>query len=324
VAQWLPFDLEPAISARAKRLRFTWELKDPVEGELGTREALWMVRREVFDALLASKAKEQGAELREDTEARSARFEAGLWIVDTTYGPVQGRYLIAGDGALGRMGPFLEISRRGRTLAGALEAEPRCTMEDTSTIHMDFGFLPKGYVWAFPKADGWSVGLGVFRGKSKSNPRKLLGAYAQAFGLASEGLAPIGHPIPLWDGERRLHGQQALLVGDAACLADPFTAEGIRPAVLSGLRAADAIHAALGGDEGALEAYTRRMHMEWGAQMVWARRLARLFYGMPALAYRLGVKHPRSIPRMGQLLCGEVRYSDVARKAIDVLSSLRS
>ncbi|WP_338038816.1 hypothetical protein [Neosynechococcus sphagnicola] len=44
-----------------------------------------------------------------------------------------------------------------------------------------------------------------------------------------------------------MHTQQALLVGEAACVVDPFTAEGIRPSIFSGLKAAEAIADALGG-----------------------------------------------------------------------------
>ncbi|WP_333119211.1 MULTISPECIES: hypothetical protein [unclassified Microcoleus] len=40
---------------------------------------------------------------------------------------------------------------------------------------------------------------------------------------------------------------QALLAGDSASLADPLSGEGIRPAIFSGFKAAQAIDRALGG-----------------------------------------------------------------------------
>jgi flavin-dependent dehydrogenase len=189
-------------------------------------------------------------------------------------------------------------------------------MDDTQTAHLDFGSIPNGYLWAFPKATGWSLGIGVFRGKPNQDLRAVLENHADHFGLKLGQLALAGHPIRLWDGDQVLHAQQALLAGEAACLVDPFTAEGIRPAILSGLRAAESVHAALSGQDRALEGYTRKIQAEWGSEMAWARRLARLFYRLPAASYRFIVQHPGAAQRMAQLLCGELRYSEVARRAM--------
>ena len=42
---------------------------------------------------------------------------------------------------------------------------------------------------------------------------------------------------------------------------------------------------------------------------------------MPALAYRVGVKRPGAARRMAQLLSGELRYSQIAQKAINHLTT---
>jgi flavin-dependent dehydrogenase len=80
-----------------------------------------------------------------------------------------------------------------------------------------------------------------------------------------------GHPILAWDGDQPLHTQNALLAGEAACVVDPFTAEGIRPALFSGVKAAAAIDRALAGDINALEGYSQVMQAEWGQDMRWAK-----------------------------------------------------
>ncbi len=49
---------------------------------------------------------------------------------------------------------------------------------------------------------------------------------------------PYGHPIYLWNGNQKLHAQNPVLAGEAACVVDSFTAEGIRPSIFSGMRAA--------------------------------------------------------------------------------------
>lgn len=92
------------------------------------------------------------------------------------------------------------------------------------------------------------------------------------------------HPICLWDGEQQLHTQNAVLVGDAACIADPFTAEGIRPSIFTGVKAAEAIDKAIAGDINALQNYSYVINQEWGTEMAWAKKLAGLFYRFPVLA----------------------------------------
>jgi flavin-dependent dehydrogenase len=77
-----------------------------------------------------------------------------------------------------------------------------------------------------------------------------------------------GHAYLLYgQAPRPLVGEAALLAGDAAGLAYPRSGEGIRPAIESGLLAAEAIAAAR-GDYGAeaLEAYERRIVARFGAR----------------------------------------------------------
>jgi geranylgeranyl reductase family protein len=320
VAQWLPFDLKPAISTTISSLSFTWLMGTPLVVDLGTCTPLWMVHRDRFDQIIVDQAASLGVELREAAEATGLHWQSDRWVVDTPAGSEAGRYVIGADGALGKTAKALGFTRLKHLPAAALEGETLCAMTDSHTAHLDFGSIPNGYQWAFPKADGWSVGSGIFRGKPVGDLRSAFGAYCRAFRLDPEHLHPVSHPIKLWDGAQTLHTQNALLVGEAACLVDPFTAEGIRPSVLSGCLAADSVHAALMGKDRALEDYSRRIQADWGAEMVWAKRLAQVFYRTPLLSYRLGVERPGAAKRMAQILSGEVRYSEVARGAIASLT----
>ena len=270
IARWLPFDPRPAVSTTLSRLRFTWEQDSPVETDLEGLDCLWMVRREVFDQFLVDQAVARGAELKQGTEATGCRWASDHWVVETPQGPLAGRYLVAADGALGRTAMALGFARLKHVPAVAIEGEARCAMPEAPTAHLDFGSVLNGYQWAFPKADGWSMGTGVFRGKAAGNLREAFGAYCRSVGLDPAGMDAAAHPIHLWDGHQALHTQQALLAGEAACLVDPFTAEGIRPAVFSGHLAAESVHAALSGQDRALEGYTQRIQATWGAEMLWA------------------------------------------------------
>ena len=320
VAHWFDFDFAPAINAKVRRFRFTLEGGDPVEAEADTSEPLWLVRREIFDAFLTTQAQAQGAELQEGCAAEGFRFEAGAWTVDTFQGPQRGRYLVAADGAKGTAAKALGFGSRRYRLAGAIEAECGLPGPVGLPLCLDFGTVSNGYLWNFPKTDGQSLGVGAMRGRQNRDLRGILRDYAAGFGADLETCAVAAHPIALWDGDQVLHTQQALLAGEAACVVDPFTAEGIRPSLLTGVRAAEAIHAALAGQDRALEGYTAAIQREIGGEMLWARRLASVFFRLPALGYRVGVKHPGSPARMAKLLCGELRYADIAQRALARLS----
>lgn len=320
IASWFDFDFAPVISNRVAHLRFTWKSGEALEGPIGTKEPLWMVKRSEFDHFLVKQAVARGAVLKEGLAARGLRFEEGAWTVVTDEGPLRARYLIAADGAKGPTAKWLGFSDRKRYIAGALEAEFPGLPEAASIMHLDFGSVAKGYAWNFPKGDGQGLGLGTLRGKQDQDLRKLLAIYTQTFGVALEACHLMAHPIHCWDGDQVLHTQNAVLAGEAACVVDPFTAEGIRPSIFSGLRAAEAISAALRGEDRALEHYTRVMQEQWGSEMAWAKRLSQLFFAVPRVGWKAMLSTPGGPQRMAQILVGEATYSQHAAKAIKRLS----
>jgi geranylgeranyl reductase family protein len=321
VGEWFDFDFSPAISQKVTTIRYTWKMEDPVEVDLETPEPIWMVRRDVFDHYLIQQAQKQGAELRDGTAVTGIEFKGDRWQVKTDQGSLEGKYLIAADGAKGQMPKWLGFKDRKLRMAGALEAEAITETRNGHMIHFEFGMVKNGYIWNFPKADGYSIGIGTFRGGEPQNLREIVTEYAQMFEVDFKAVKQHGHPLCLWDGDQKLHTQNALLAGEAACVVDPFTAEGIRPSILSGIKACEAIDGALSGDLNALERYTQVMAEEWGAEMAWAQRLAGVFYRVPGLGYKLGVKRPAASQKMGQVLSGRLRYGDVAGNAMKKLST---
>lgn len=320
VGEWFDFDFTPAISVKVSAIRYTWKMGDPVDAQLENVEPIWMVRRDVFDHFLIQQAQRQGAELKDGITVTGIEFQNDRWQVNTAQGNFAGRYLVAADGAKGSMANWLGFKQRKRRLAGALEAEAPA-QDKTPAIHFEFGMVKNGYIWNFPKAEGYSIGVGTFRGGEPQDFKAILSEYSTLFDVDLKTCKQYGHPLSLWDGQQQLHTQNALLAGEAACIVDPFTAEGIRPSILTGVKAAEAIDQALGGDLNALERYSQVIHHEWGEEMVWAQRIASVFYRVPNLGYKIGVKRPSATERMGQILSGELRYSDVANRALKRLST---
>ncbi|HEY9763088.1 MAG TPA: geranylgeranyl reductase family protein [Trichocoleus sp.] len=316
VAQWFDFDFAPVIDRQMRRVRYTWKLGDPVEDALQTAEPIWMVKRDVFDHFLVKQAQAQGAELKDNTAVTGIALKGDSWQVKTAAGDFEGRYLVAADGGGGPMAKWLGFPEQDVRQAGLLEVTTPTPVPDTCAISFEFGLVKNGCVWSFPKQQGYAMGVCAFRGKNLSEFKPYLEPYAQSFGVSYDQGTLYTSPLKLWDGNRPLHTDRAVLVGEAAAMVDPLSSEGIRPSIVSGIKAAEAIHQALDGEANALAGYTQYMHESWGADMQWAQRIASLFYRVPGIGYRLGIKRPTATKRLGELLAGETRYADVANRVM--------
>jgi len=93
-------------------------------------------------------------------------------------------------------------------------------------------------------------------------------------------------------------------------------AEGIRPALLSGCLAAAAVQRWLQGESTALADYSQQMRHTWGDSMAWGQRIAQVFYRLPKIGYRLGIKRPTAPQRIAQILSGQMGYGDIAQRVI--------
>ncbi|MEO1391952.1 MAG: geranylgeranyl reductase family protein [Cyanobacteria bacterium J06634_5] len=330
IAQWFDFSFEPVISQKVTRARYTWKLGEVIEADLGTD--IWMVRRNEFDHHIVKHAQAKGTTLQDETKATGIAFdptvEGGCWHVTTSQPAtgkqetLTGRYLIAADGGRGPMAKWLGFGDRKTSIAGAIEIEPKLDVHDGHVVHFEFGLLKNGYVWNFPKADGYSIGSGAFNSNQRKG-RDLVEPmvdYAKAFGVDGQAEQKHGHPVCLWDGDQRLHTQNALLAGEAACVVDPFTAEGIRPSMFTGVKAAEAIDRALGGEAEALADYTAIVQAEIGSEMRLAARLAKAFYTAPHLSYKAILNQPSATRAMGKIFTGELKYADMVSKALKLLS----
>jgi geranylgeranyl reductase family protein len=319
IAQWLDLDFSPVISQKVDQIRFTWKLEDPVEAVIDTPEPMWMVKRDEFDHFLVQQAQAQGAELQAGTPVTGLEFKTDHWQVQTPKGPIFGRYIIAADGGGGPMAPWLGFKKPKVRQACTLEIPS--PPETGQLSQFEFGLLKNGYLWNFPKRDGFSFSAATLIGGNPRQPQEILTTYAQFFNLDPRLGQFHNASLVVWEGQQKLHTRHALLAGETAGLVDPFTAEGVRPAVLSGRRAAEAVLGALGGESQALAQYSDQIHQEWGSDMAWAQRISGIFYRVAGFGYQIGVKRDSARARMGKILCGELRYGDVANRAVKLLGS---
>lgn len=95
------------------------------------------------------------------------------------------------------------------------------------------------------------------------------------------------YPIPLGIRNEDVHAGRALLVGDAANLADPWLGEGLYYALASGHLAAEEILAHLQGKTPDLSGYSHTIRARFARQFTYARKLSLLINALPSASVRL-------------------------------------
>ena len=321
IAQWFDFDFTPVVQNHVSQVKYTFKMSDPAEVELQDVTPMWMVQREQFDNFLLEQATGQGVEFKSGVEVQSAKLAGDTWQVSTSDGQFEGQYLIAADGANSMTAKLLGFDEAQKVAAASLQIPGEVSDRRKVTAFFDFGSLKNGFMWCFPKADGYSFSAAYVRNpKGKADElKKQLYKYAELFDLDPNQGEYREHPLNLWQKERPLHSDRALLVGEAAGMVDPLIGEGIRPALYTGVQAAAAVDKAISGDANALAEYSSMVNKEWGDNLAKADFLAGLFFKAPKIAYKLGVKRPTAGRLMGKILCGELSYSQVADKATQKL-----
>jgi geranylgeranyl reductase family protein len=328
-----PFDLSPAVDSVIDQVRFTWCLEDPVTAVLPGDSPFWIVRRSVLDAYLVEHSQAAGATFLSGVAVESLQRSGDCWQL-LARGPdgkplqLQARAVVIADGSCSQLAARHGLGPSQPRYAETVSVEVDCAVSDPSTARFEFGLVRHGFCWTFPRKGGYSIGVGTFIGRDPANAQAVLSQLLPSLGLPPHAGESQPGRLRIWDGHYPLHGQGAnaglVVVGDAASLCDPFLAEGLRPALISGCRAAEALIPWLAGDGEALVGYTNRMRVEWGNSMAWGKRIAQVFYRLPRVGYELGVKRPTAPQRIAQILSGEMGYGDIAQRVIRRLLFQRS
>ena len=318
VQSWFPFPLDPAVEQVIQRVDFSWCLDDPVIAELPGDAPFWIVRRESLDQLLAQQASQAGAQCLNGIEITAIVRDADYWTVTANNGRHwQGRAVVIADGSGSpwpqRFGLGPKQIQTATTMSVRLEGQG--SMAD-GTTRFEFGLVKQGFAWAFPIAGGVNIGVGSFIGKQDADPDDVLAQLLPDLGFpADAGIRQRGQ-LRIWNGHHRLDADGIVVVGDAASLCDPFLAEGLRPALMSGCEAAHHLDLWLRGEQPNLRGYSEAMRKRWGDSMAWGKRIAQVFYRFPGVGYQLGIKRPTAPQRIAQILSGEMGYGDIAQRVI--------
>lgn len=302
-----PFDLSPVVECEVSRFRLRFRDGREVDARL-SGPPLVMVMRDRFDHALLEQAR---ADVRDGSPVVDLRQD-GAGIEVTAGGETfHAAHLIGADGARSRVARLAGLrveTQRGVAIEVEASVEPDLLSEYAGTALFLLGVFPWGYLWVFPKAEHLSVGIGTFR-EGCPGMRQTLRREMGELGISVDGARLNGHVLPVYRRHEPLHRGRVLLAGDAAGLVDPLLGEGIRYAIDSGRLAAEAV---LVDD---LQAYTRRVHREIGADLLWGRVLACLFYEHPRPSFELAVRNPCFLEDFLRRIAGQTTYRRIAARA---------
>nr|KYP73180.1 hypothetical protein KK1_005793 [Cajanus cajan] len=253
---------------------------------LKPHEFIAMLRREVLDSFLRSRAHAAGATAVDglvtglDLPASpSAPYTVHYTANGSSRKSLTVDVVIGADGANSRVAKAIGAGDYACAIAFQerikLPDEKMAYYENLAEMYVGDDVSPDFYAWVFPKCDHVAVGTGTVRAKKdiKINGGKVIKVEA--------------HPIPEHPRPVRVRGRVAL-VGDAAGYVTKCSGEGIYFAAKSGRLCGNAVvKASEGGERMIYECDLRREYLKpWDAEYVTTFRfldlLQRVFYGSNA------------------------------------------
>ena len=273
------FAIDSVVRERHQSLHVSWNSRRQARLDAGMDMAL-MTDRPELDLLCRAQLQQAGATLEPSgTLQRIEQDDLGVRLI-TSSGHYRAGWLIAADGANSRV---RRLVMGGSHLRGAFAIEGLIARDQVSQwpgMQMDFGALPGGYGWLFPKGDHVNVGLYLSHHRHQCANRDALAAYSRAQ-LGSDALYRIqGYPLGTWAPQTAAACGRVLFAGDAAGYTETLLGEGIYGALLSGQAAA----AAIISQHNVAAGYQRAM-CDWQEELHRVQWLTRLFYGALPLAY---------------------------------------
>ncbi|MBN1762728.1 MAG: geranylgeranyl reductase family protein [Methanomicrobia archaeon] len=208
-------------------------------------EAAYLTDRAEFDYALVQNAISNGVDVQQNVMATSITKEHAHFIITGDDFSAKATYLLCADGVNGTSASLLGF--RDTWTADNVGLCIESTIMDyeppPAPLNFYFGGVTWGYAWFFDKGHHASIGTGAVR-TDASDLRRLFNSFVKHSGYtnAPENLKLNAWRIPATGGiSGKIAKGNALLLGDAAGLVDPFLGEGISYAIQSGTIAADCI-----------------------------------------------------------------------------------
>jgi len=328
VTQYLPSDISPIFEKEFHQIEINDHQANFSYGVKRNYPLVYMTMRKDFDFALLEKAKSSGTQVMDKCEVYDLITNNESIHIKTAKGEFNAPFVIGADGAQGITLKKSGLRIRKKNLP-ALECEIYVSdkdLEKFSNVRFDFGFIPGGYAWIFPKKDHLSVGLGTFTFKEKNiNLNLYFTNYLNHLNFKKiTNIEKHGFYIPVSINRNILGAGKTLLTGDAAALADPVTAEGITSAVLSGHLAAESIIEGNLNWEMISSLYNQKIEKNFYSELNAGIFLSKAFYNYDSLRAflmkRYGVKFCEII---SDIISGKRKYSDLIKNPLNYLKLIK-
>jgi geranylgeranyl reductase family protein len=312
----LDFGLGDAVQRHIQGAWLCYQNRDMVEASLKGVTGCSVLRSE-FDEMILEKARAAGAIFAPRTTFESVNRDSSAIRVKTSKGTYSANYLVGADGVFSRVRKSV-FPKNLVTYAPAVEVlvpvdgKTMDSFEDK--VLFDFGGMPKGYGWIFPKKDHLNVGVfSMFPQRTiRDDLARFIGMYGSLKG--HPGSEVLGHAIPTGNVRELYADDRVFLVGDAAGFAEAFYGEGIYFALKSALLLAEAFmdspHA------GAEASYSRLVKEKLAPDLFYSDLIARLFYPQQRFGYYRMVRNRHCNYYFGELIGGRVSYKECFYKTL--------
>jgi len=271
----------------------------------------YSIHRSEFDQALLKAAKNVGCEAYTGAKVIGAEERTGEVSLELEDGRrVEAGFAVFAEGAAGRQHEHVGYcGARQYTMALQADVFPRVFPPAfVRNALFDFGSIPRGYAWVFPKDDRLNVGAYFCESPRIDRSgylafERFLGRFAWAEG-AERGRVRT-HPLPYHVDYGMYNTRRTVLVGDAAGATEHFYGEGLYYGLTSSRLAAEAlIECAKGG--GSLDRYTETFRKQVALQAKFSRKMAHFFYDRNRFGYfRMG-RNRLMNHFFAQLICGGI------------------